>query len=151
MTATAALIALLMLVPCYGSAQASSDIAAIELAAARHLLGRHPSWAIHLDSMFVQAGTAPGVRTMERRPVDRTLALADSLGAFVRAELTERPILLQLSDPLVRDSSARVSVTVGYLRANGGRRRGFYETVDVIFERDGKGWKVVGEAQLGIT
>lgn len=151
MTATRALIGLLTLLPGFVSAQAPSDIAAIELAAARHLLARHPSWTIHLDSMFAQAGTAPAVPTTERRPADRTRALADSLGAFVRTELTERTILLQLSDPLVRGSSARVSVTVGYLQAYDGRRRGFYETVDVIFERDGKGWRVVGEAQLGIT
>ena len=151
MTANSALIALLTVLPGFVSAHGSSDIAAIELAAARHLLARHPAWTIHLDSVFAQPGTAPGVRTSVSRPGERTLALADSLRALVSTELSERTILLQLSDPIARDHSARVSVTVGHMQEYGGKRRGFYETVDVVFERDGTGWKVVGESQLGIT
>lgn len=130
-------------------AQESRDVAAVELAAARHLLDKHPDWAVHLDSAFAVAGTAPGVRA-GLRPPHRTLRLADSIPAVVTTQRTARTINLILSDPVISGHQATVSVTVSYMWGQG-PRNGFYETIEVHLAKQGNRWKVTGENSLGIT
>lgn len=141
---------ILLLLPAISTAQASRDVEAIERAAARHLLARHPSWSVHLDAAFAEPRTAPGVRSSVARPQHRTLLLADSLRAIVSSQRAETTVHLMLSDPVVRGDTATVSVTVDYLRPHG-RRRGFYETIEVVLARTANGWHVIGETQLGIV
>ena len=137
------------LLPSASMAQRPRDVEAVELAAARHLLDRHPKWIIHLDSAFAAPGTAPGLRA-GLRPRDRTMRLADSVRAIVTTQRKAGTINLIVSDPVISGDRATVSVTVSYLHGPG-PRNGFYETVEVRLAKQGSEWKIIGETSLGIT
>lgn len=132
------------------NAQVVADSIAVELLAARHLVGRHQGRGLHLDSAFAMPGHAPGAPTSRVRPTQRNHALADSLKArLARGRLGDTAWIV-LSEPEFAADSAMVTVTISY---DTGRRPrgGFYETVLVTLRRASGGWRVERSVQLGIT
>ena len=131
-------------------AQQSTDIQNVELAAARYMIARHDGVSIRIDPVFAKAGTAPGVRTTVRRPSHRNRLLTDSLDAVISDRRTVDSVYLLLSEPLIDEQQATVSVTATYpVGAN--RSIMSYETLELTFRRQGRTWQVERVVQLGIS
>ena len=129
--------------------QTPDDSVAVEIAAARDLLARHPR-PVHVDSAYAHPGQAPGSPTARYRPSPRHRTLADSLnGRRVPADTTSAARII-LTEPEFAGDSALVTVTVSY--DTGRRPRGsFYETMLVVLRRTGTVWRVERRVQLGIS
>lgn len=114
---------------------------------------------IVIDPMIVRANEAPGARdSVERSPLSHAALVAFFQGRSAPrlsvidcnrrpCRLRDADLLVMLAKPSIQDTKASVTVTLTYP----GRRHHDYETVNVLFERQGAAWKVVGFQQLGIS
>jgi hypothetical protein len=147
-------------------AQSEADRLAIDLAAARAMLGhQYSKGPISIDPVEGAEGLAPsnpGVGKL--RSASHTKALAKAISGSVRryhdvtncadgqtnCAMTGVSAHLVLSAPNIRGDTASVTATI-YQNAPSNRQPVDYETVLLTLVRTTHGWTVVKEDQLGIS
>jgi hypothetical protein len=151
---------------CGIGAQSEADSLAIDVAAARAMLGhQYSTGAISIDPVEGANGHAPSnLGVGKRRTRAHTMAIAKVLSAAVRpySDVTSctgrRPPCamsgvsahLILSAPRIRNDTASVTATI-YQNSPSKRQPVDYETVGLTVVRKARGWTVVKEVQLGIS
>jgi hypothetical protein len=128
----------------------TNDPAAIELLAVRAILESYKPNSVLVDSIFAVPGHAPPSMTASARPSPRQRALVDSVRTSV-GRAGRDTLRVRASDPMIRGSTATISVTVDGVLPPGHPRGGFYETVAFTLERRGTTWVIRDRVQLGIS
>lgn len=129
-------------------------------AAVERIVNLKPGMQVAVDPMIVRANDAPGGRDSIARPVGRQRALEQALGARALARrdvidcsarscrLNGAEVYASVAEPSVHGDHATVTVTV--LRKFTSERFQ-YRTVNVLLQRNGRRWEVVGFEELGMS